>query len=102
MMKILFNILCVLMAIAMTACTNEELLVVEGQTPAVPGEKVSVEAYAPGGDKAGSRIVFQENEGDKPTVSLSWSTEKSLKNAQKELQDSEKKVIRLEAGLKDK
>ena len=75
MLKILFNILCVLMAIAMTACTNEELLVVEGQTPAVPGEKVSVEAYAPGGDKAGSRIVFQENEGDKPTVSLSWSKE---------------------------
>ena len=64
------------MAIAMIACNNEELPV--GQTPAALGDKVTVEAYAPGGDKASSRIVFQENEGDEPTVSLSWSTEESF------------------------
>lgn len=57
-MKKIFSILCGLMAIAITACTNEELPVSEGQTPAAPGEKVSVKAYAPGDDNAGSRIVF--------------------------------------------
>lgn len=74
MMKILFNILCGLMAIAMTACTQEQL-VVEGQNPDDQGEKVNVKAYAPGNDNAGSRITFQENEGNEPTVSLSWSKE---------------------------
>jgi hypothetical protein len=76
MMKNLFNILCCLMAIAMTACTQEQL--VEGQSIDNQDEKVNVKAYAPGGDMAGSRIVFQENEGDEPTVSLSWSTEESF------------------------
>lgn len=77
-MKKIFSILCGLMAIAITACTNEELPVSEGQTPAAPGEKVSVKAYAPGDDNAGSRIVFTPNEGDAPTVSLSWSMEESF------------------------
>ena len=69
-MKKIFSILCGLMAIAIaiTACTNEELPVSEGQTPAAPGEKVSVKAYAPGDDNAVSRIVFTPNEGDAPTV----------------------------------
>ena len=55
-----------LVAMAFTACTNDDVLPADNTLAS--GKKVQVTAYAPG-DGADSRIAFNDNEG---TISLSW------------------------------
>ena len=57
-----------LMAIAFTACTNEELLQ-EGNSNAPSAEQVTITAYTPGDDSASSRSA-QTMEGTK--IKLGW------------------------------
>ena len=57
-----------LMAIAFTACTNEELLQ-EGNSNGPSAEQVTITAYTPGDDSASSRIA-QTMEGTK--IKLGW------------------------------
>ena len=57
-----------LMAIAFTACTNEELLQ-EGNSNGPSAEQVTITAYTPGDDSASSRIAQSMNGN---TVKLSW------------------------------
>ena len=64
--------LCGLMAIVITACSNEEIPVVIEQTPATPGEMVSVKAYAPGEE---SRVAYTSGESG---MTLSWETNESF------------------------
>ena len=61
-----------LVAMAFTACTNDDVLPADNTLAS--GKKVLVTAYAPG-DGADSRIAFNDNEG---TISLSWDTEESF------------------------
>ena len=60
------------LAMAFTACTNDDVLPADNTLAS--GKKVQVTAYAPG-DGADSRIAFNDNEG---TFSLSWNTEESF------------------------
>ena len=60
------------LAMAFTACTNDDVLPADNTLAS--GKKVQVTAYAPG-DGADSRIAFNDNEG---TISLSWDTEESF------------------------
>ena len=61
-----------LMAMAITACTSDEL--VENTNP-TQGKKVTVTAYAPG-DEANSRVSFADNNTSK--VTLSWKDTESF------------------------
>ena len=74
-MKKIISMLCGLMAIVITACSNEEIPAPESQTPATPGEKVSVKAYAPGDGQDASRVSLTESGG---TISLAWETNESF------------------------
>ena len=61
-----------LMAMAITACTSDEL--VENTNPTL-GKEVTVTAYAPG-DKANSRVSFTDDNTSK--VTLSWNESESF------------------------
>ena len=61
-----------LVAMAFSACTNEETL--SNDHTLAPGKKVQVTAYAPG-DGAESRIAFNEDGDD---ISLSWNEQESF------------------------
>ena len=61
-----------LMAMAITACTSDEL--VENTNP-TQGKKVTVTAYAPG-DEANSRVSFDDDNTSK--VTLSWKDSESF------------------------
>ena len=61
-----------LMAMAITACTSDEL--VENTNPTL-GKEVTVTAYAPG-DKANSRVSFTDDNTSK--VTLSWKDSESF------------------------
>lgn len=61
-----------LMAIAFTACTNEELLQ-EGNSNAPSAEQVTITAYTPGDDSVSSRIAQSDVVvGDKTNKKLTW------------------------------
>ena len=63
-----------LVAIAFSACTNEDVL--PNDNTLASGKKVQVTAYAPG-DGAESRIAFNEDE-DAGAISLAWENEEGF------------------------
>ena len=64
-----------LMAMAFTACTEDDIVPAGGNSVPEADGKVSITAYTPGG-KADSRIAFVEN--DDQTISLSWEQDETI------------------------
>ena len=67
-------LLCSMIAIAFSACTNEDVLPANNRLSA--GKKVQVTAYAPG-NGVESRVAFTEDETAN-TISLTWEDEESF------------------------
>ena len=64
-----------LMAMAFTACTEDDMAPAGGNSVPEADGKVSITAYTPGG-KADSRIAFVENNDN--TISLSWEKDETI------------------------
>ena len=69
-MKMVFRLLCGLMAIALAACTGDELIQTENLQKPAGGKVISVKAYTPS-EQPASRLVF-EDQGTEG-LKLSWS-----------------------------
>ena len=69
-MKMIFRLLCGLMAIALAACTGDELIQTENLQKPAGGKVISVKAYTPS-EQPASRLVF-EDQGTEG-LKLSWS-----------------------------
>lgn len=70
-MKTIFRLLCGWMAIALAACTGDELQQIEPLKNPVAQKTISVKAYTPS-EQAATRLAFtEENDG---SLSLAWTT----------------------------